>query len=169
MFTYTSIILRMFQIEMPLVLAPHEDYYVPPSINLQSRQTLNIHITAIPQDIGHLHLTFLICIILGQKAISSRIIESTNDLQPLTDSVHQSVVVRILEPRSSAGTYACNDNFTSQYLYIDKDKRAMNPTHFLYSDIIVYVLYSGMFCNVLVLVLYQNILITKLSLSSSHQ
>lgn len=48
MFTYTSIILRMFQIEMPLVLAPHEDYYVPPSINLQSRQTLNIHITAIP-------------------------------------------------------------------------------------------------------------------------
>lgn len=74
MFTYTSIILRMFQIEMPLVLAPHEDYYVPPSINLQSRQTLNIHITAIPKDIGHLHLTFLICIILGQKAISSRII-----------------------------------------------------------------------------------------------
>lgn len=48
MFTYTSIILRMFQIEMPLVLAPHEDYYVPPSINLQSPQTLNIHITAIP-------------------------------------------------------------------------------------------------------------------------
>lgn len=167
MFTYTSIILRMFQIEMPLVLAPHEDYYVPPSINLQSRQTLNIHITAIPQDIGHLHLTFLICIILGQKAISSRIIESTNDLQPLTDSIHQSVVVRILEPRSSAGTYACNDNFTSQYLYIDKDKRAMNPTHFLYSDNIEYVLYSGMFCNVLVL--YLNILITKLSLSSSHQ
>lgn len=116
-----------------------------------------------------MHLTFLICIILGQKAISSRIIESTNDLQPLTDSVHQSVVVRILEPRSSAGTYACNDNFTSQYLYIDKDKRAMNPTHFLYFDNIVYVLYSGMFCNVLVLVLYQNILITKLSLSSSHQ
>lgn len=75
-----------------------------------------------------MHLTFLICIILGQKAISSRIIESTNDLQPLTDSVHQSVVVRILEPWSSAGTYACNDNFTSQYLYIDKDKRAMNPT-----------------------------------------
>lgn len=167
MFTYTSIILRMFQIEMPLVLAPHEDYYVPPSINLQSRQTLNIHITAIPQDIRHLHLTFLICIILGQKAISSRIIESTNDLQPLTDSIHQSVVVRILEPRSSAGTYACNDNFTSQYLYIDKDKRAMNPTHFLYSDNIEYVLYSGMFCNVLVL--YLNILITKLSLSSSHQ
>lgn len=116
-----------------------------------------------------MHLTFLICIILGQKAISSRIIESTNDLQPLTDSVHQSVVVRILEPRSSAGTYACNDNFTSQYLYIDKDRRAMNPTHFLYSDNIEYVLYSGMFCNVLVLVLYQNILITKLSLSSSHQ
>lgn len=58
MFTYTSIILRMFQIEMPLVLAPHEDYYVPPSINLRSRQTLNIHITAIPKDIGHLHLTF---------------------------------------------------------------------------------------------------------------
>lgn len=167
MFTYTSIILRMFQIEMPLVLAPHEDYYVPPSINLRSRQTLNIHITAIPQDIGHLHLTFLICIILGQKAISSRIIESTNDLQPLTDSIHQSVVVRILEPRSSAGTYACNDNFTSQYLYIDKDRRAMNPTHFLYSDNIEYVLYSGMFCNVLVL--YLNILITKLSLSSSHQ
>lgn len=74
MFTYTSIILRMFQIEMPLVLAPHEDYYVPPRINLRSRQTLNIHITAIPKDIGHLHLTFLICIILGQKAISSRII-----------------------------------------------------------------------------------------------
>lgn len=116
-----------------------------------------------------MHLTFLICIILGQKAISSRIIESTNDLQPLTDSIHQSVVVRILEPRSSAGTYACNDNFTSQYLYIDKDKRAMNPTHFLYFDNIEYVLYSGMFCNVLVLVLYQNILITKLSLSSSHQ
>lgn len=49
---YTSIILRMFQVEMPLVLvqlfALHEDYYLPPSINLRSRQTLNIHNTAIP-------------------------------------------------------------------------------------------------------------------------
>lgn len=48
MFTYTSIMLRMFQIEMPLVLAPHEDYYVPSSIYLRSRQTLNICVTVIP-------------------------------------------------------------------------------------------------------------------------
>lgn len=50
MFTYTSIILRMFQVKMPLVhmLAPHKDYYVLLSIYLRSRQTLNIHIAVIP-------------------------------------------------------------------------------------------------------------------------
>lgn len=139
MFTYRSIILRMFQVEMPLVHASTPRRLLPSTK----------YLFTITSDFKYTLLSFLrtmdtstwlfnLYVLLGQRPISSRInyslpaiFRDINMINSLFLIASHSIVVHMLESRTSAYMHVMTIFVHYQLL----SRRALNWTHFLYFDI----------------------------------
>lgn len=139
MFTYRSIILRMFQVEMPLVHASTPRRLLPSTK----------YLFTITSDFKYTLLSFLrtmdtstwlfnLYVLLRQKPITSRInyclpaiFRDINMINSLFLIASHSIVVHMLESRTSAYMHVMTIFVHYQLL----SRRALNWTHFLYFDI----------------------------------